>query len=336
MKNKHTAVKFLILSLSLLLTAAFLPGHADAQVLSAAEKKKFRVKEDSLKEFARYMVTDSLPEDRMVADSILTRTLVRTLQMKHSFLYPFDSVHGISKIYSPDSLFRIFTWNIQFDDYYSRQRGAIQMKTRDGSLKLFPLRDVSEFTTNAQDSVRNRSNWIGAVYYNMILKEHNGKKYYTLFGIDYNSIQSNKKWIEVLTFDERNEPRFGGQFFSYAKDSVKKKTESRFTIEFKKNARVLVNYIPDLDLILVDHLVSETDEPEHPWTFVPDGDNEAFRWENGQWLHVDKAFDFKLDTQGMDMYLGKPPVGEPILDNRGKRDEKKLKEKSDRNREREE
>lgn len=329
-------MKISILSLISLLLVSFFFQDAVAQVLSAAEKRKFKAKEDSLKEFARYMVTDSLPEDRMIADSILTRTLVRTLQIKNSFYYPFDSVHGISRIYSPDSLFRIFTWNIQFDDYYSRQRGAIQMRTRDGSLKLFPLRDVSEFTTNAQDSVRNRSNWIGAVYYNIILKEYNGKKFYTLFGIDYNTVQSNKKWIEVMTFDDRNEPKFGGQFFSYAEDSVKKKTQSRFSLEFKKNARVLVNYIPDLDVILVDHLVSETDEPEHPWTLVPDGDNEAFRWEKGQWLHVDKAFDFKLDMEGTDLYLGKPPVGEPILDNKGKRDEKKLKDKSDKNRQREE
>jgi hypothetical protein len=26
----------------------------------------------------------------------------------------------------------------------------------------------------------------------------------------------------------------------------------------------------DLGLILVDHLISESDEPENPWTFVPD------------------------------------------------------------------
>jgi hypothetical protein len=32
-----------------------------------------------------------------------------------------------------------------------------------------------------------------------------------------------------------------------------------------------------------------------------------------------------------DPYMGKPPVGEPILDNKGNRDEKKLQEKSDKN-----
>ncbi|MFC0771451.1 hypothetical protein [Terrimonas alba] len=302
-----------------------------SQLISAADRKKLRAKEDTLQWYARYLVTDSLAEDRMISDSIFTRTLVRALQVKNSFYYSFDSVKGISKLYAPDSTFRIFSWGLEFDDFYSRQRGAIQLKTKDGSLKLIPLRDVSEFTDKATDSVRTRNNWIGAIYYNIIQTQDKGKNYYTLFGIDYNNVRSSKKWIEVLTFNDKNEAIFGGPFFSFAKDSVPKPVQYRFSIEYKKDARVLVNYIDELQMILVDHLVSETNEPENSWTLVPDGDNEAFKWENGKWVHVDKAFDYKIDMRGVDPYLGKPPVGEPILDNKGNRDEKKLQEKSDKN-----
>ncbi len=49
------------------------------------------------------------------------------------------------------------------------------------------------------DSMRSARNWIGAIYYRIILKESNGKKYYTLLGFDDYSINSNKKWMEVLT-----------------------------------------------------------------------------------------------------------------------------------------
>ena len=185
--------------------------------------KKLRAKEDTLKEYAMYLNTDSLTEDRMISDSVFTKTLVRALQIKNSFFYPFDSVRGISKLYAPDTSFRIFTWTISFDDYYSRQKGAIQMRTADGSLKLFPLRDVSEFTENAGDSVRTRANWIGAVYYNMIRTQNKGKNYYTLFGFDNYSAMSSMKWIEVLSFNEKTEPVFGGPFFSYENDSIPKK-----------------------------------------------------------------------------------------------------------------
>lgn len=311
--------------------ALFLSNTGNSQSISAADKKKLKAKEDTLQLYARFLITDTLTEDRMISDSIFTRTLVRALQIKNSFFYPFDSVKGVSKLYAPDSTFRIFTWGMQFDEYYSRQKGAIQLRTKDGSLKLIPLRDVSEFTDKPMDSVRTKNNWIGSIYYNIIKTQHNGKNFYTLFGIDYNGIRSTKKWIEVLTFNEKNEAIFGGPFFSYAKDSIPKPAKHRFGLEYKKDARVLVNYIDDLQMILVDHLVSESDEPENPWTLVPDGDNEAFKWENGKWVHLDKAFDFKIDMSGVDPYVGKPPVGEPILDNKGNRNEKKLQEKSDKN-----
>ncbi len=286
--------------------------------------KKLRAKEDTLKEYAMYLNTDSLTEDRMISDSIFTRTLVRALQIKNSFFYPFDSVLGISKLYAPDTSFRIFTWQIAFDDYYSRQKGAIQMRTADGSLKLFPLRDVSEFTDKPIDSARTRMNWIGAVYYNIIKTQNKNKNYYTLFGFDNNSVMSSKKWMEVLSFNEKNEPVFGGPFFSYANDSIPKPTQYRFSIEFKKDTRVLVNYIEELQMILVDHLVSENNDDEHQWTYVPDGDQEGFKWENGKWMHIDKVFTYKLED-------GQAPVGDPLMDYKGNKDEKKLQEKTDKN-----
>ncbi|MFZ9388468.1 MAG: hypothetical protein ACO25B_11375, partial [Chitinophagaceae bacterium] len=299
-----------------------------AQKISPADLKKLSAKEDTLAEYSQYLNTDSLTADRMVSDSIFTRTLVRALQIRNSFYYPFDSVRGFSKLYAPDSSFRIFTWSLSFDDYYHRQRGAIQMKTADGSLKLLPLRDVSEFTDKPEDSVRTRNNWIGAMYYNIIQTEFKGKKYYTLFGFDPNSAQSSMKWMEVLTFNERREPVFGGPYFSYEEDSIPQKTKYRFGIEFKKGTRVLVNYVPELEMILVDHLISETDQPDLPFTLVPDGDQEGFRWDNGKWVHIDKVFTFKLQD-------GQAPVGDPLLDPKGNRNEQKLQDKSDKNRTRE-
>jgi hypothetical protein len=314
-----------------LIVSLFHPAHS--QKITGADLKKLRASEDTLKEYAQYLNTDSLTEDRMISDSIFTRTLVRALQIKNSFYYPFDSVMGISKLYAPDSSFRIFTWEVQYESerIYSLQKGAIQLPTKDGSLKLFRLLDVCDpraigFTDKPEDSVRNNMNWIGAVYYNMVKTQYNGKKYYTLFGFDENSVRSSMKWIDVLSFNEKNEPVFGGPFFSYAKDSIARPTRYRFGIEYKKGASVLVNYIDELQLILVDHLVSDNDnaDPDLPWTFVPDGDQEGFKWQNGKWTHVDKVFTFKLQD-------GQAPFGNLEPDMNENKVEKKLPEKTDKN-----
>jgi len=303
-----------------------------SQSIASADKRKLREKEDSLKVLSKTIAIDSSTAGRMIADSQFVRTLVRTLQIKNSFYYPFDSVLGISKLYAPDTSFRIFTWTIEYDDNYSRQRGAIQLRTPDGSLKLIPLRDYSEFTDDALDSVRTKNNWIGAVYYNIIKTQYKGKNYYTLFGYDNNSAMSSMRWIEVLTFNEKKEPVFGGPFFSFEKDSIPKPPQYRYSLEYKKDAGIMANYVNDLGIILVDHLISETDEPDNKWTYVPDGDNEGFKWENGKWMHIDKVFNYKVDMKGVDPLLGKPPMGDPLFDSKGTRDEKKLQDKTDKNR----
>ncbi|TMI61421.1 MAG: hypothetical protein E6H07_19485 [Bacteroidetes bacterium] len=319
MKNKRP----LFFSLMILMLVCSGPLFAQPSI-SSSDKKQLILKEDTLKSLSRDIVLDSNTAGRMISDSQFVKTLVRTLLIKNSFYYPLDSVIGIAKLYAPDTSFRIITWNISYSDYYHRQRGVIQFKPINGVSKFIPLRDFSEFTTGAGDSVRNNLNWIGAVYYNMVKTQFKGKNYYTLFGIDYNELRSNKKWIEVMTFNERNEPVFGGPYFSFEKDSIPKPPAFRYSIEYKKDASTLVNFIAEEKKILVDHLISETDEPERKWTFVPDGDYEGFTWENGRWVHIEKVFTFKLQD-------GQAPVGEQLMDNRGNKNEEKLQEKSEKN-----
>lgn len=294
-----------------------------AQQIAPADLKKLQAKEDSLKLLAKNVYVDSFTAGRMRSDSQFVKTLVRSLLIKNSFYYPFDSVQGVSKLYAPDSTFRIFTWSVNYDDFYSRQKGAIQHRTNDGSLKLTPLIDYYEFTPKPLDSVRTNMNWIGAVYYNIIKNEHNGKSYYTLFGFDDHNVRSNKKWIDVLHFDAKGQPRFGVPF-TFENDSIKRPVQYRHSIEYKKAASTFVNYDSDLNMIILDHLISETDEPDKPYTMVPDGDQEAFVWKGGKWVHIDKAFDFKLQD-------GQAPLPDPIRDAKGNNNEEKLQERSDKN-----
>ena len=310
----------LLLAFLIVATASF----SQVQKIRPADLKVLQKKEDSLKVLIKNIFLDTLTAGRMRSDSLFIRTLVRSLQVKNSFYYPFDSVQGVSKLYAPDSTFKIFTWQLDFDGMYVRQRGAIQYNTPDGSLKLVALRDYSEFADNAMDSIRNKDTWIGAVYYNIVQTKFNGKNYYTLFGYDENSIRSNKKWIEVMTFDNRNLPVFGGRYFAFDKDTIKRDIQYRFSIEYKKDASTTMNYDPEMQMILVDHLVSESDEPDNPWTLIPDGDYEGFKWEAGRWQHIDKVFDQKLKD-------GEFPMPDPLRDANGNNDEKKLQERTDKN-----
>ncbi len=298
------------------------PGR---QILSKAEKREFLIRQDTLKGLSNQVLFAEDPAIRLRSDSQFVRTLVRALKLKNSFYFPFDSLLPISRIYAPDSSFRIMTWQYKKDEYTYLQEGAIQVRQQDGSLKLFPLFDASMFTKKPLDSVRTNRNWIGAVYYRIVQKTYNGQKFYTLLGFDDFSLGSNKKWMEVLHFNEKEEPLFGGPFISFREDTAIKQTQYRFNIEYKKEAITTFNYDPNMDMIIYDHLISEEEDSARKDTYIPDGDYEGFKWKDGAWVHVDKVFHFKLKD-------GDFPQDEKILDESGNANEDKLMDQSQKNR----
>jgi len=279
-----------------------------AQNIAKADFKLLNQKEDSIRAESVKIIQGINAADRLKADSIFTRMLVRSLVTKNSFYYPFESLQTVSILYSPDSVFRLFTWQLVINENVIRQHGAIQMKTFDGSLKLFPLIDKSDVTQNIADTIGNNFGWIGAIYYKIILKKSLNQTYYTLLGFDENNIRSSRKIIEVMDF-QNGEPVFGGSYFSYEDDVVFKPSKSRFILEYKKEAGPRLTYDKDLDIIVVEHLVSESNEPNKKWTLIGDGDYEGFKWKNGKWVHVEKVFTMVTPD-------GQAPVPSPLGENK--------------------
>ena len=179
------------------------------------------------------------------------------------------------------------------------------MNTKNGDLKLFPLIDRSLLIENIQDTITSNNWWIGAIYYKILMHEINQKKLYTLLGYDEHNRSSTRKLIEILSFDASGLPVFGSPLFVYSNDSIRKATQSRFFIEYKKNVTASIKYDDELGMIIYDHLISESNEDKRYETYVPDGDYEAFKWINGKWLHMSKPFDFKLED-------GQAPIIKPV------------------------
>jgi len=277
-----------------------------AQNISSSDVSLLKNKQDSLKMDADIMLNDTLIVNRYVADSMFTKTLVRALKTHNSFFFPFDSLASISRLYAPDSSFRIITWQLELSKDITLKHGAIQMRTADGSLKLFPLFDMSKSIKDQADTITDNKNWIGAMYYNLIEKKINNKNYYVLFGYDEMDTKSDRKIVDILTFNEKNQPVFGSQNFSYGKSLVKSPM-TRYIMQYKKYAAPKLNYDPATDMIIVEHLVSESGEPERKWTLIPDGDYEGFQWINDKWVHVDKVFHNDVITPE-----GQAPVPVPL------------------------
>jgi hypothetical protein len=303
--------------IAVFLVSIFIISHSCfAQHISTADRKILQKKEDSLKILAAQILQGRNPEDRFTADSQFTKTFVRALQIKNSFYYPFDSLVTVAKVTPLDSTFKIFTWQLPVTADVIRQHGTIQMKTADGSLKLFPLLDKSDVINNIDDTITSNTAWIGALYYKVIEEKSFGKNVYTLLGFDDNNINSDRKIIEVLTF-EKGKPVFGGSFFSFPDNSLQKRNISRYVMEYKKNAGPRLTFDDEMNMIIYEHLISETGEVQKKYTYIPDGDYEGLKWKDGKWVHIVKVFN-QVTPEGQE------PVPQPILDDKGNIDESKL------------
>lgn len=225
------------------------------------------------------------------------RMLVKALKVKNSFEYPFDSLKHISIIYPDDKSFRIFNWDLLKTTGVYRYYGAIQRKSAD--LKIFPLYDYSDYMKNPQDTVTSSERWFGMLYYQI---KQEGKQY-LLFGWDGNTLLSNKKIIDVLSFDKKGNPVFGAKIFNIGTIEAPKYV-ARFMIEYKENAQVSMRYDNDLQMIMYDHLIPIDAKAEGMYEFyVPDGSYEGFQLKKKKWNHVSSMFDQKQD---------KPPFPEPV------------------------
>lgn len=215
------------------------------------------------------------------------KNLVKALKIPGSYDYPFDSLKQISILKAPDNKFRIFVWNLRLDNESYRYYGCIQMNDKQKGLKLFPLFDNSPTIRNPQDTVLGSDSWWGALYYTILMNKYKGNTYYTLLGWDGNDKTSNKKVIDVLTFQE-GVPVFGAPIFRFSKDSVAK----RVVFEFSNDAVMILRYVGEKKIILYDHLIPPKPSATGIYKlYLPDGSYDYLNWQNGQWVKGEKVFD---------------------------------------------
>ncbi len=311
----------------LLVAISLFVGALHAQPSKKEYFKLLKQMELGIKGYANDMINADHWYKRFEADSFFIRGFVQALKVPYSYSYPFDSLKTVSRLYAPDSSFRIFTWQMMKDFTYYRQKGAIQMRTKDGSLKLYPLFDISSFTNLPNDSLRTVNNWIGAIYYKIIETKAGNQPVYTLLGFDANGPRSNKKWMDILTFNEEGAPQFGGtKYFKLQADTAKQKYfVARYSVEYKKEAKMRMLYDKEADLIVYDHLISENNEPENLYTYVPDGTYEAFKWKSDHWEHLNEL------PGGVALGDGNAPVENLLYDDNGNINQKKIEKLSRKN-----
>ncbi|MGN6475643.1 MAG: hypothetical protein ACTHKV_00345 [Flavipsychrobacter sp.] len=246
---------------------------------------EIRLIEDTLVNISDSMYGAVIPDERAIYNERFIKLLVRALKYPGSYKYGFDSLaQRINIIYPDDKSFRIFNWGIATDEISRRYYGAIQMNAEE--LKLYPLIDcTAELGKGAEDSILTKGKWYGALYYRIIPHESDGVMYYTMFGLNASNPLTNRKIMDPMSFTDHGVV-FGAPLFNIRSQNNPAERINRFILEYKKAVQVSMNWDAELGAVYFDKLASESNDPNRKYTFVPTGEYDGFKWNDGHWDYV--------------------------------------------------
>ena len=243
--------------------------------------KQLNIYQDSLAGLGKKFVNNDTEMERKNANYVFIKTLVSALKVPNSFLFKFDSVKTISIINAPDNRFRILTWHIANDDGSYRFYGTVQMNSG-GNLIMYPLNDYSPLVKNPEDTVTDNTKWYGAQYYSIVPVYTHGSPYYLLLGWKGNTIKTNKKVIDVISF-KNDKPVFGAPVFS-----GNGKTRKRVVFEYTRQASMLLKYEESQHLIVFDHLSPpDKKQKDNMEMYGPDLTYNGYALKDGRWNFVE-------------------------------------------------
>lgn len=252
--------------------------------------------QDSLIRISDDMFNASTTGERFAKNAVFIKTLVNSLKTHTSFSYPFDSLKRISIVKSPDNAFRLITWFVPLDDGTYRFFGTIQMGTKDGKLKLYPLIDNTDNISDV-NVLGNTKNWFGARYYEIMPVITSGRQpYYVLIGWKGNNTKTTKKVLDVLSF-EKDEPIFGKAVFEGPKGAVVK---NRVVFEYNKLNSMTLTLDKSINMLVFDHLAPFSEDMKGNFEYyASDLSFDAYKIVNGK-LKLVENVELKNDPNNMD------------------------------------
>jgi hypothetical protein len=206
--------------------------------------------------------------------------------------YDFDSLkNDLSILRSPDNKFRIIHWHVEKSDGTFEYFGFLQSihtevkktgflrKSRTKTIQLYPLIDKSSEIKNPENAITDNKKWFGMRYYKIIHNKTKSRNYYTLLGWDGNDKFSQKKIIDVLTFDNAGVPHFGADIFNY-----QKKYPKRVIFEYSATCSMPLKYSTKKDSIVFGHLAPIKPQFEGQYQYYcNDLSFDGFGFKKGKW-----------------------------------------------------
>lgn len=265
-------IKNSILSLLMLFSFSIFAQNSNIQIIES--------KQDSIQNMMLKIISIKNANEKLKYGDTVINIFSSVLEYEESWDFQFDSLTNfVSILKSDDNKIKIYTWNIFFDDGTFKYFGFVQIKNKENS--LFFLDDKSDEINNVENKNLDYNEWFGAIYYKILSAKGDKKTSYTLLGWDGNNNLSQKKIIEGLSFNKKDEPQFGSSF------EVDKKRTNRVIFEYNKHANMILRYDEKYKMIVFDHLSPSEYEYTGLYQYYgPDFSYDALFFEKGKWNYL--------------------------------------------------
>ncbi len=249
-----------------------------------AQTNVFAAYEDSLIQYNQLLLSQENDTLKITINTAFCSLLLRTLSLKNSFNYPFDSIQTFAILSSSDKSFRIFNWEVPFSDGTIRYYGMVQTRNaKKHTDKVVQLTDHSELLKKPENMQVDPSNWYGAHYYKLIETKYRNKTYYTLLGANWSNLLVRKKLIELIQVGEDGKIKFGADVFHF-----KNRTTKRAVFSYSSEISMSLRYDETRKMILFDHLAPRSPDLTGQYEFYsPDLSIDGFIFKKGKWNLVE-------------------------------------------------
>lgn len=236
--------------------------------------EKYEIKIDSL--FAELIDTYEDSAKIKLCNNI-EEYMIKALELDNAKLYPFNKLKYVGKISSPDKKLRIINWNCNMKNGDYRYFSLIQHSYKgDNSIVKLKQNITEPYSVHGNISPEN---WPGALYYKIIPFKTKKKIAYVLLAWDANTIRTNKKIIEIVSFNESGNVVFGLPVIYW-----RGRILNRVVFEYAQQARMSLSYNASKKKIIFDHLSpSESRYNGQMEYYGPDFTYDALEYNKGRW-----------------------------------------------------
>ncbi len=222
---------------------------------------------------------------KLNAAASLEELLVQHYSNPEKFGTQLAQVPYMGQLISPDRAVQMLCWNVELENGNFQYHAVMVHKAKKGEVALTIFEDVEDWERIDRKPVR-PSKWYGALYYKILSNKHKGKTYYTILGWDGKDNITNRKVVDVITFQGKS-VILGSSMFKDEND----RPAHRIIYEYANDVSMALNYDEKEKKIIMDHLAPEDSRFEGQYQFYgPDFSYDALQFKKGKWIFIKDIF----------------------------------------------